>query len=116
MLARSYRESAMSAKSKPRKNAGDAVPAHALHHSHADVINRLKRADGHLRNILSMLENGRGCLALAQQLHAVEKAVANAKKLLIHDHIDHCLEETVGPVPRERRATIQEFKEITKYL
>ena len=39
-----------------------------------------------------MFSDGRPCLDLAQQLHAVEKAISEAKKTLIHDHVDHCLE------------------------
>jgi DNA-binding FrmR family transcriptional regulator len=49
-------------------------------------------------------------------LQAVEKAVAQAKKTLIHDHIENCLEEAVGPLPREQRAPVEEFEAITKYL
>lgn len=63
-----------------------------------------------------MIEAGRPCLDIAQQLHAVEKAIAQAKKTLIQDHLDHCLEEVVGPLARERRRSIDEFKEIAKYL
>jgi len=87
-----------------------------LHTTHSEIVNRLKRAEGHLRSIVEMIENGRACLDIAQQLHAVEKAVANAKRTLIHDHIDHCLEQTVGPMPRDTRGPLEEFKEITKYL
>ena len=87
-----------------------------MHTTHPEIVNRLKRAEGHLRSIVEMIENGRTCLDIAQQLHAVEKAVANAKRTLIHDHIDHCLEQTVGPMPREARGPLEEFKEITKYL
>jgi uncharacterized protein len=90
--------------------------APALHRSHPEIIRRLRRAEGHLRTIIDMIEAGRGCLDLAQQLHAVEKAVANAKRALIHDHIDNCLEQAAGPLPREARGPIDEFKEITKYL
>lgn len=86
------------------------------HESHPGIIKRLKRADGHLRNVIEMIENGRTCLEIAQQLHAVENAVAAAKKALIHDHLDHCLEDAVGAVPRQQRGSIEEFKEITKYL
>lgn len=86
------------------------------HTSHPDIINRLKRAEGHLRSIIEMLETGRPCLEVAQQLQAVEKAVAQAKKALIHDHIDHCLEDITGPLPREQRGQVEEFKLITKYL
>jgi uncharacterized protein len=86
------------------------------HQTHPGIANRLKRAEGHLRKIIAMIEEKRSCLDLAQQLHAVEQAIANAKKTLIHDHIDHCLERSVGPVARHARGPIEEFREITKYL
>lgn len=88
----------------------------ALHLSHPEVIQRLRRAEGHLRSIVGMVEAGRPCLDLAQQLHAVEKAVASAKRLLIHDHIDHCLEHAVGGERGDAKRSIEEFKEITRYL
>ena len=86
------------------------------HQSHPEIVKRLKRADGHLRDVIEMIEDGRPCLDIAQQLHAVEKAIAQAKKTLIQDHLDHCLEEVVGPLGRDRRQSIDEFKEIAKYL
>jgi len=92
-----------------------ASPLQSHHHQDA-VSKRLKRADGHLRSILQMMEDGRSCLELAQQLHAVEKAISQAKKVLIQDHIDHCLESAIGTVSAESQRTIDEFKEITKYL
>lgn len=87
-----------------------------LHQTHPEIVKRLKRADGHLKSIIEMIEAGRPCLDIAQQLHAVEKAICQAKKTLIQDHLDHCLEDVVGPLPREQRRSIDEFKEITKYL
>jgi len=87
-----------------------------LHRSHPEIVKRLKRADGHLRRVIEMIESGRPCLDIAQQLHAVEKAVGQAKRTLIQDHLEHCLEDTVGPLPREQRRSVDEFKEITKYL
>ena len=87
-----------------------------LHQTHSDIIKRLRRADGHLQKVIGMIEEGRSCLDLAQQLHAVESAVREAKKALIHDHLDHCLEAAVGPASQEARAPIDEFKAITKYL
>jgi DNA-binding FrmR family transcriptional regulator len=63
-----------------------------------------------------MIEGGKPCLDIAQQLHAVEKAVAQAKRTLIHDHLDHCLDETVGPLSLEQRGSVDEFREIAKYL
>lgn len=86
------------------------------HASHPEIVKRLRRAEGHLRGVIAMIEGGKPCLDVAQQLHAVEKAVSQAKKTLIHDHLDHCLEEAVGPLPRQRRGKVDEFKEIAKYL
>jgi len=86
------------------------------HESHPDIVKRLKRAEGHLRSVVEMIDAGRPCLELAQQLHAVEKAVGNAKTTLIHDHIDHCLEESVGPQSKAERATLDEFRQLTKFL
>ena len=83
------------------------------HTTHPDIIKRLKRAKGHLESIIKMLEEDRACLDIAQQLQAVESAVSKAKKVLVHDHIDHCLEQAVKKGSRE---AIHEFKTITKYL
>jgi uncharacterized protein len=86
------------------------------HLSHPAILKRLKRAEGHLKSIVTMLEQDRGCLEIAQQLQAVESAIANAKKALVHDHIDHCLESAVKAGSRSANDAIREFKEITKYL
>ena len=86
------------------------------HISHPDIIKRLKRAEGHLKSTIKMLEENRNCLEIAQQLQAVEKAVANAKKTLVHDHIDHCLKNAVNNDKLNAQETIREFKGITKYL
>jgi DNA-binding FrmR family transcriptional regulator len=87
-----------------------------IHQSHPEIVKRLKRVQGHLRSVVTMIEDGRPCLEIAQQLHAVEKAVAQAKKTLVHDHIDHCLDRAVRTDPREGRRSVEEFKAISKYL
>ena len=88
----------------------------AVHQSHPEIIKRLRRAEGHLRGVIGMIEEGRPCLDLAQQLHAVESAVREAKKALIHNYLDHCLEQAVGPASAAARAPVDEFKAITRYL
>jgi len=87
-----------------------------FHASHTNVVVRLKRAEGHLRSTIEMIEAGRRCLDLAQQLHAIEKAIDSAKKTLIHDHIDHCLELQAGAKGQSAKSAIREFKELSKYL
>ena len=81
------------------------------HESHKGVLLRLKKASGHLAKVIKMMEEEEGCLKVTQQLFAVEKAITQAKKIIIHDHIDHCLEEYDSKLHDAK-----EFKEITKYL
>ena len=86
------------------------------HASHPDIVKRLKRAHGHLAGVIAMIEEGRPCLDLAQQLHAVEGALANAKRVLIQDHMEHCLGEGVDQGGRAAREALAEFKALAKYL
>ena len=81
----------------------------AQHSSHPDIINRLKRAEGHLRSIIAMLEAEKPCAEIAGQIKAVESAVTAAKRMLIHDHIDHCL-------AHDEDSVLTEMKALTKLL
>lgn len=87
-----------------------------IHASHPAVIKRIKKANGHLNSTIEMLVDGRTCLDVAQQLQAVENAIHQAKKVLIQDHLDHCLEDLLGSVDKEQKDSLDEFKEITRYL
>ncbi len=82
------------------------------HASHPDIIKRLKRAHGHLASILTMFEDGRPCVDLAQQLQAVESAITKAKRELIHDHIEHCLDHDKA----DQKQSLRELKQLAKYL
>ena len=88
-----------------------------MHHSdHPEIIKRLKRADGHLQTIVEMIEQGRPWVQIAQQLEAVERAIENAKKALIHDHVEQCLDRTNAAPGPKARAALRELKAIAKYL
>jgi uncharacterized protein len=88
----------------------------SIHSSHPDITKRLKRAAGHLQSVIAMLEEGKPCLEVAQQMQAVESAIANAKTTLVRDHIDHCLEQAVSSDATSAQDAIRDFKAITKYL
>ncbi|WP_094462515.1 metal-sensing transcriptional repressor [Pannonibacter phragmitetus] len=87
-----------------------------LHASHPDIVKRLKRAEGHLKSIIAMIEAGRPCLDIAQQMHAVEKAVQQAKRTLIHDHLDHCLGTPSDRETGPDRQFVDNLKALAKYL
>ena len=88
----------------------------AIHETHPDIVNRLKRADGHIRSLIAMIESGRDCVDVAQQMHAICRALESAKQIYIRDHIDHCLERSAGKGGRAAKNALTEVKEIAKYL
>ncbi len=72
--------------------------AHGHAHTHANtkaVLNRLSRAIGHLESIRRMVEEGRDCSEVLIQLSAVKSAINNTGKVILKDHIEHCLVEAV---------------------
>ncbi|MBR4080404.1 MAG: metal-sensing transcriptional repressor [Clostridia bacterium] len=63
-------------------------------HPHEDtrrIVNRIARAAGHLTAISQMIEEGRDCSEVLIQLAAVRSAVNNIGKLIINDHMAHCI-------------------------
>ena len=73
-------------------------------HVHANtkaVINRLARAIGHLESIKRMVEEGRDCSEVLIQLSAVKSAINNTGKVILQDHIEHCIVDAVESGDRE---------------
>lgn len=69
-----------------------------MEHHHKDskaVINRLSRAIGHLEHVKLMVEEGRDCSEILIQVAAVQSAVNNIGKLILKDHINHCVVEAI---------------------
>lgn len=69
---------------------------HTHSHQHTKaVLNRLSRAIGHLESIKRMVEDGRDCSEVLVQLSAVKAAINNTGKVILHDHIEHCIVDAV---------------------
>ena len=63
-------------------------------HSHTQtkaVLNRLSRAIGHLESVRRMVADGRDCTEVLIQLAAVRSALNNTAKVILKDHIEHCI-------------------------
>ena len=65
------------------------------HENTTAVINRLSRAIGHLEAVKRMVEEGRDCSEVLVQLAAVKSAINNTGKLILKDHLDHCIVEAL---------------------
>ncbi len=75
---------------------GGAEGEHTHSHTHThtntkSVLNRLSRAIGHMESIKRMVEEGRDCSEVLIQLAAVRSAINNVGKIVLQDHIEHCI-------------------------
>ena len=71
---------------------------HGHYHHHENtkaVLNRLSRAIGHLESIKRMVVDGRDCSEVLIQLSAVKSAINNTGKVILEDHIKHCLVDAI---------------------
>lgn len=65
---------------------------HTHSHEHTkEVTNRLARAIGHLQKVKKMVEDGEDCSEVLIQLAAVKSAINNTGKVILKDHMDHCI-------------------------
>ena len=91
----------------------ETVVTHTHTHSHEHtkaVLNRLSRAIGHLESIKKMVENGRDCSEVLIQLSAVKAAINNTGKVILQDHIQHCLVDAIESGDRK------EIEELNKAI
>ena len=76
---------------------GTHMHSHGQHsHSHTQtkaVINRLSRAIGHLESVKRMVESGRDCTDVLVQLAAVRSALNSTAKVILKDHLEHCISD-----------------------
>ncbi len=72
---------------------------HGHTHAHeqtAAVLNRLARAIGHLEAVRRMVEDGRDCSEVLIQLAAVRSALAGTSRIILKDHMEHCIVDAVA--------------------
>lgn len=69
---------------------------HGHGHTHTQtkaVLNRLSRAIGHLESVKRMVEDGRDCTEVLIQLAAVRSALNSTAKVILKDHLEHCIDD-----------------------
>ena len=78
------------------------------------VSNRLARAIRHLESVKKMVEDNRDCAEVLIQLAAVKNAINNTGKVILKDHLEHCI---VDAVEHHDHTAIEELnKAIEQFL
>ena len=67
-----------------------------VHENTKAVVNRLSRLIGHLESVKRMVESGRDCSEVLVQIAAVKSALNNVGKVILQDHIRHCIVDAVA--------------------
>ena len=70
------------------------MEGHTHEHTKA-VLNRMSRAIGHMNAVKKMIEDGRDCSDVLIQLSAIKSEIAGVSKVILKDHIDHCIVDAV---------------------
>ncbi len=85
------------------EHSHEYLHAHGIAHSHGHVhenqravVNRLARAIGHLEKVKRMVEEGQDCSDVLMQLAAVRSALDNTSKVILRDHMRHCMVDAVA--------------------
>lgn len=94
-------------------HAGMEGHNHNHTHTHENtkaVLNRLSRVIGHMESIKRMVEDGRDCSEVLIQLSAVKAAINNTGKVILQDHIKHCLVDAI------ESGDTQEIEELNKAI
>ncbi len=85
----------------------DAEHGHGHHHPNSKAVsNRLARAIGHLEAVKRMVDREEDCAEILTQLAAVRSAINNAGKVILMDHLNHCIVDAVEENDMEK---IKEF-------
>ncbi len=92
--------------------AGAGTHAHT-HTNTKAVLNRLSKLIGHLSAVKTMVESGRDCSEVLIQLAAVRSAINSTCKIILKDHIDHCIVDAVATGDTE---TIEELNRAIEIL
>ena len=88
---------------------------HTHTHEHTKaVLNRLSRAIGHLQSVRKMVEDGRDCSEVLIQIAAVRSAIDNTGKLILQDHLKHCIVDAAAE--GDQKAIDDLCQAIDKYM
>ena len=93
----------------------DHAHGHTHNHEHTKaVLNRLSRAIGHLQSVRNMVEEGRDCSEVLIQIAAVRSAIDNTGKLILQDHLKHCIVDAAAE--GDQKAIDDLCQAIDKYM
>ena len=84
--------------------------------SRNDILNRLKRAEGQLRGVQRMIEEGQPCIDVASQMAAVRKALDSTYVRMTVCFMEQELGAKMGDNPKGRKQLTEVLDEVQAML
>ena len=85
-----------------------------MHPSHENQLVRLKKVEGQVRGIQTMIEERRYCMDLLSQTRAVTGAMRKIESGILESHLKHCVNDAISAKSSEEAAL--KIKEIIRIL
>jgi DNA-binding FrmR family transcriptional regulator len=80
---------------------------------HDDALKRLHNAEGHLKGVSRMVEEGAYCIDVIRQIQAVQAALNKVSSMILEEHLNSCLITAVrGEDPGERERVLREIADV----
>ena len=64
---------------------------------------RLARIEGQVRGLVRMVDNDRYCIDVITQVQAVRAALSRVERLILQDHVSHCVADAVASGDQKER-------------
>ena len=82
-----------------------------------EILARLKRIEGQIRGLQRMVEEGAACQDILMQSAAATAAIKKVGAIVIHTHMEECLEKSWKEPGMKRGETLKDFQTaISRYI
>ena len=85
-----------------------------MHPSHEDQLIRLKKVEGQIRGIQTMIEERRYCMDLLSQIRAVTGALRKIESGILESHLQHCVNDAISS--KNKKRLLQKSKKLLGFL
>lgn len=79
------------------KASGKTKAAPAVHGTdQSESLVRLKRIKGQIEGVERMIEDGRYCVDIVNQMRSIGAALKSAESLILERHVRHCVHDAIN--------------------
>ena len=83
--------------------------------SHKDNLVALRRIEGQVRGVQRMVEDGKYCIDILNQINAIKGALGRVEERILERHFQHCVTQAVrGRSENEKQRKLDEILKLIR--